>query len=289
MADQERSEQESDSGNEASPEPSSSFDQRQNADTSASNAGKNNRSHQHQEPGRFRLLVRGHSLLEWLTLIFDVLTVLILIAYTYYAGQQWQTMGGQLDAMRATIYQTRELVRQARAQSRSASNSADAAIRAADTGQKALDASIRNSRLDQRAWVGVRETNTDGLVLDLEKTTFTIIYVNTGKTPAFAVHAFMAIHRVRSGQKPKPDYSESDAETSSVIVPGTKGLMKKAEVFPRQELSDIRSGVIDLYIYGTIWYSDVFHVKHISQFCSVYDWKEKEMMTCAPGFHDAAN
>jgi hypothetical protein len=92
--------------------------------------------------------LRGHKPLEWLTFIFEVLTFVALCVYTYYAKQQWGTMSGQLDVMRATIRQNRESIRQSMIQSRAATTSAEAAKGSASTARDTL-------ALSQRAYLAV--------------------------------------------------------------------------------------------------------------------------------------
>lgn len=154
-------------------------------------------------------LLRGHSLLEWLTLIFDIVAVIILAFYTVYANRQWKVMNGQLEQMKGSSVQTDRLIEK----SDSIANSMAASVKQSQTaldetlkqnlatlartlaqGRAALDTSIDASHLDQRAWVGVAEFATISGEQTPDGKTFSfkgvqIAIRNSGKTPAINLSA----------------------------------------------------------------------------------------------------
>lgn len=118
-------------------------------------------------------------------------------------------------------------------------------------------------KLDQRAWVTVFDIQVEKTPSG--KTYFKVLYKNTGKTPALEVNACIAytsyFHEI-------PDFDKEPSNSSGQMSPGgtfnTSTISKPLSV---RDINRIKNGQIPLYIFGTIWYKDIYDVHHWTQFC----------------------
>ncbi|MEO5924185.1 MAG: hypothetical protein ABIR70_10190 [Bryobacteraceae bacterium] len=152
--------------------------------------------------------------------------------------------------------------------------------------KKALDVSVEAAHLDQRAWLSVKETNIDGIGPNRPSTEVEMVFVNTGKTPAFDIHVVTQVEWVQVPQRPILKFSEGDATDVSTLFPdgisGSSVIVKLTE----EERARIRSGKTRLYVAATIWYSDIFAKRHITEFCTFYDIEPEGLAACP--FHNSA-
>jgi hypothetical protein len=158
---------------------------------------------------------------------------------------------------------------------------ASAAKRSAD----AATANVEAARLDQRAWVGIR--NVDGS-FDISKPSIIQIRMNnSGRTPAINTRTNHIVECVKPGTMPAFVESEANITGVETIFPGAERVMIHSKVCSAtrdaedpSRLGDVLNGRLDLYVYGTIWYSDIFRNNRSTSFCFFYDRDTHGMNLC---------
>jgi hypothetical protein len=192
-------------------------------------------------------------------IFLQLMTLIVIIWYTYYAGQQAgfaeKSSNAAMDA---------------------AKTAKDAVTLTIAQGQKALDASIEASKLDQRAWVGTTETTPPPLmegdkrvyVKAGSKMTFDASVVNSGKTPALKVTTNFGI-RTYSSNESIPTYQPDTTKGgASAVQPGAHfRLVLSTRVLTQKEIGILKSGIENLYFLGLITYEDIFGRSHQTTFC----------------------
>jgi|SRR5579872_140390 len=179
--------------------------------------------------------------------------------------------------------------------SRIADNAEKAMKASNEQSKSALDASIANSRLDERAWVGLLYPikTADGEKLKVGRVVFKFRFKNSGKTPAINV-AYDILLRGTAPGDPIPDYGPATPEEtyakftgiheSTVIAPGEEQFISFPQtVFygPKQiEMTEKRQTI--LYFVGKVSYNDVFPntPRHTTKLCVVYEPDTGEVGTC---------
>jgi hypothetical protein len=142
-----------------------------------------------------------------------------------------------------------------------------------DVMQDQLDEMQRTRTLDERAWVAARQVVIKGT--DFPNNTFIVVFKNTGKTPAISVSAFMNQSTITNvipakDQPASPINTLSSVQFSGLLAPDAEGTMAVNSLlfgFVNPEGEAIRIGIKPYYIYGTVWYDDIFGKHHWSQFC----------------------
>ncbi len=210
-----------------------------------------------------------------------IIGIVALIIY----GSQLSTMNGQLDVMRQQLGEMKSSGQSATGQTWAAIDNMNWMARTMDgslkesqvargTSEKqskaALDASILVARTDQRCWIGlqgIHYTIDAGKVIES-----TIVFTNTGKTPAVNL-------RTRATMKPVPVGDAPDFQHIYSIVPQNHSpVAPNASIFTnpkdhsniplaQDEVDAIKQGAAVVYIYGRIDYEDIFHVDHWISFC----------------------
>jgi hypothetical protein len=148
-----------------------------------------------------------------------------------------------------------------------AKRQADAAEKQLTTMQGQLQEMQEDRNLDERAWV---LTTGD---LDYDKTKgpdknykFNIFFKNTGKTPALKLQD-TASWTTDGDQIPqKDDFPSFINRHEGVCGPSEIGFVETHSPIPGYIVDRIPDGQ-SVYIYGTIWYEDIFRGQHLSQFC----------------------
>lgn len=120
-------------------------------------------------------------------------------------------------------------------------------------------------KLDQRAWVGALDASPVGELEKGQATGVKITYVNTGKTPARDVRTHVD-WKLEETAIPAYDSDPGvNLEHSRILLlPSGKGSVARG-------MSDEVAAAINSdrpgYIFGTVWYDDIFGSHHWSQFC----------------------
>jgi hypothetical protein len=224
-----------------------------------------------EPPNKLRVLIRGHTFLEWLTLVLDVLTLAMLGFYTYYARSQWHAMEGQLDVMAITTMQNAKMVTQAIDQTRAAQQSADAAMKAANIADASLKDSQRSFILQNRPYVTIEVARLLYKPAGGKRLEATCLIRNSGRTPAIGVTVDLAIEGrdtplpkdlPRSNPKSRLDLGSN--QPTVVPLPG-KGPIRS------DSAAGVETGDIRVYVDGFIDYSDIFGCRYSTEFCGYYD------------------
>jgi len=170
---------------------------------------------------------------------------------------QWNAMRGQLDEMKNSSADTREL---ARAASRQATASEEA---------------NRNALNAERPWIGVMMA-VDSFEVD-RTPTITLAYFNTGRRPAkvtlteyrWATYAVFPEN---------PEYPEpGTAKSTNIVVPGARSdVTITVDKLTESQMSVWKSRSRSFYIHTNIEYEDpVTNARHWTHACWQYIWFEK--------------
>jgi len=160
----------------------------------------------------------------------------------------------------------------------------------------ALDASIEVTRTDQRAWVGVIETEPPTETVAGENvyikagshSIFRAVIANSGRTPALSVTTSTGDAGILSGVPFVPRYDYRGEYGIPVIQPAAKFwiLTSGDHAFTAKEIDAVKSGTFKVYFFGMINYKDVFGKSHRTNFCAVLDRNLKNFNACSQ-FNDA--
>ena len=131
-----------------------------------------------------------------------------------------------------------------------------------------LDASIEQTRLDQRAWVGPIET----IVPPIGSTDhYGVLIVNTGKTPARKVFARISTKYIPTRSTFTATYIRNVGQPSISVLQPNMRLQVMSLAYPQlinaREQAGIVSGDSTLYMYGIITYEDIFKKTRKTTFC----------------------
>jgi hypothetical protein len=134
-----------------------------------------------------------------------------------------------------------------------------------------LKATIDQSHLDQRAWVGPIEATP---VQDLKvggRPIFGVVVTNSGKTPALNLQHMLRTDVYKKGATFRPTYPSPSIERSiSVLQPGMRiTFVTNAVEGPvtQANIDTLKSGAYVIKYYGRMSYDDVFGGHHMTTFC----------------------
>lgn len=139
--------------------------------------------------------------------------------------------------------------------------------------KQGLDQVIKMSELDQRAWVGVKSIEFVPLEIDKPLAT-SVRLVNTGKT--IALNAVMDIVQETNGSDLdiakfalSRDRPRSKVHSPMVMFPNFEvGLpIQTPQKINAQDIENIKTRKLLVYIFGEIHYLDIFHHPHVTHFC----------------------
>lgn len=139
-----------------------------------------------------------------------------------------------------------------------------------DSERQTMQDEMRN---DERAWVAVRQAAIRGNIFP--NIAFEIMFKNTGKTPAINLSVFMSQSTSTNSipKTDKPAYPANVLENSQfpgLLAPDAEQTISVGSLFLGMGTPDEQSisrGTKPYYVYGTIWYDDIFGKHHWSQFC----------------------
>lgn len=133
----------------------------------------------------------------------------------------------------------------------------------------ALDHTMRNSRLDQRAWVGPKIAELPPEIKAGISLKFGVEQINTGKTPAVNVRGITRGRSVLEGSAVVPYYPPMVKGGSiGIIQPGAVTHQFTVPVVMTPEQVDaLETGEYIFYWYGEISYEDIFGGIHCTTYC----------------------
>lgn len=129
----------------------------------------------------------------------------------------------------------------------------------------------RSSQLDERAWVFAYKADCRTNTTIPETFTFKVYIKNTGKTPALNVRTYIEMDAVTNTGSITNMDDERRASRAGVIAPdatifSSPGGYSKGVILEDAFNQYISTGC-KVYIFGTIWYDDIFGHNHWSQYC----------------------
>jgi hypothetical protein len=163
-----------------------------------------------------------------------------------------------------------------------------------EQGKAVLDASIAASRLDQRAWIGpvthiepsFAENNRRIFVQVGSNSTFGVDVINTGKTPAINVASRLLVGIRSARESFECPQLATISGSLATVLPNQK--LRMSVIYPaveggmsRKMFDGIKSGLLIVYIYGRIDYSDVFKAAHTTTFCMMMDRDMESINSCS--------
>lgn len=122
-----------------------------------------------------------------------------------------------------------------------------------------LDAMKETTELDERAWIYPQLMN-DALVLDGTNLTFYVLIKNAGKTPALLTGGIV---RAAVDFRNIARFDQETGGAEDVLLPDES--LKMPLSLPPGIV--IYNGFNPVYVYGTVWYQDIFHNRHWTQYC----------------------
>ncbi len=187
--------------------------------------------------------------------------------YTYYARQQVicteTSIADNKKAINGTIGEMRK-------QNDALKESIKVALSGVAVSSMGIKAAEKQTRLDQRAWMGV-----SNVLSNMEAGKPMVVHVsfkNTGKTPAKNVT--IAAHAESIPIKSLPDFSKEKRtpQESRGIVPPQGEPTATLNLTGNEKISDnfieaVNKSIIRVYVHGTMRYEDIFGIKHWLTFC----------------------
>jgi hypothetical protein len=220
-------------------------------------------------------------------IIMVIATIVIAISttiYTIYARQQLKVMSNTLAEMKQSGNETKT---QTDRMITETNRIANATTKTVEQSKTALDATIENFRLEQRAWVGTLEVfpaqyedkGRKVYVKEGQQIRGGVFIMNTGKTPARKLYSLVSMQRLKSGVEPFPKYKvvrqqqptvTTSIPTHGVMQPGMKFALNPLPIegnVSKADIDDLVSGKYVVYITGMITYEDIFDRSHKTMFC----------------------
>jgi len=228
---------------------------------------------------------------DWLMVIFTFGIFATSVAAAIIFSCQLGAMKDQLSEMKAGSKDTHLLAKAAKVQADAAKTAAEAALRAAEATQQiakkadeSIKATINSMRLDQRAWVVVKDVKFENELKAGVVNRFNLTFLNVGKTPANHVR-FKYTSRIDRQGKPgivRPVPSDEYEDLS--LGPGTKFVVYGnilPPILDQVEIDGIESGIIVLTLSVVVTYQDIFGGGnfHKTAYCGFYKPENKPQFT----------
>lgn len=160
-----------------------------------------------------------------------------------------------------------------KAQSKAMQDAANAARSQADTSQRALDATIESSHLDERPWVTVVRFVLSNEPDGNKPFNVSCFLINSGKTPAVGVSELAVAEILTAAPNTTwavTDKGDRTSGSSSVLPPGITNFSTHPSYDrPQPEiLSRYFQHQAGIYVSGRLFYKDIFNRPHWTDFCA---------------------
>lgn len=157
--------------------------------------------------------------------------------------------------------------------------------------RQTFNESVKNFRLDERAWVGEEESPFSIKPIDggyhVEAA---VRFMNNGKTPALKVKSSAILEYSQHGPlniSAASEQFEKRGTTSPAsftsVPPGEKlvvDLTVDHATLNREGVQAIEGGKVLVYIFGRVTYEDIFHHSHFTHACLKYDYVFHHLADC---------
>jgi hypothetical protein len=200
---------------------------------------------------------------------------------------QWKVMSDTLGEMKRSGEASTNQLWQAIGNMNWMARTADGSLHQA---QQSFGAAVDQSRLDQRAWLGIGTIDI-GEMHAPDPIAINIQVVNSGKTiakeavfPVGVVATDIPIDIARFVKthpyKRAPD-ERGFLPGGQIVFPNLPiTITAKSGSTDALGITSVQTGAKNLYVYGDIQYKDVFEKRHTTRFCGVYDPKRKKFFGC---------
>jgi len=226
-----------------------------------------------EESRQYRKL---QSKFDRLLVAFTGVTALVGIVQGYLTWQAVDVAARQASSAERSNVLVRQAMKYAYVQSKDAARaSAEDSVLSRNQSKAALDASIKSSRTDQRAWLAAADETYNIAASGPMKGS--VVVFNIGKTPALSVTCKI------TGITTHRDHILRD---SDLAYPAELPILKVGTLFPNHQFpmsaggtamdpdkqkiwfANIQSGELVQYFFGEIRYKDAFGREHYSHFCT---------------------
>jgi hypothetical protein len=141
----------------------------------------------------------------------------------------------------------------------------------ASAAEKQIQEMREQRMLDERAWVSVYEFNDAP-----DFRSVLVAYKNVGKTPALNVRTAIFLS---SDPKWIPVYDDKPTNAYKVM------LFPNDQRYSARLFASTNNLIVGSYVFGTIWYDDIFGSNHWVQFCRIWTENEAQMT----GIHNSCD
>jgi hypothetical protein len=143
-----------------------------------------------------------------------------------------------------------------------------------------LDVTIKNNRLEQRAWITISVDAEGWEIAETEPVSCVVHVKNIGKTIAKKFEQNVVITVVPSDQRPNFSYPYKSYKTTTGILNPNDPFDRKILMLSRgggildppkltkTQLEDLKAGKAYILAFGRIAYRDIYRVDHWVQFCT---------------------
>jgi hypothetical protein len=252
----------------------------------------------------------------------DVATLIVIIFYTTFAGYQSFKMREATEATKKSAdaaevaakiskdmfdFNKDALHVEIQKQTRAMQDSADSMKETVKQGNAALNDTIKNFRVEHRAWVGTMQAVTaaymeggkNRYVKEGQPPKCGVIIINSGKTPARKLRGVVSLITLKAGEELTPkfeiDNNTAIPHSNLVMQPGTQLMLLSSlnslyvklpgvlvetsddsmvstgdvsvKPFSKADIDDLAAGKKVLYMFGLITYEDIFNQSHWTKFC----------------------
>lgn len=151
----------------------------------------------------------------------------------------------------------------------------------------ALQITINQFHLDQRAWIGIGDINGTPTVNEVWE--IVVVFHNSGKTFARDFSGYAVVEPEKRGQVPAFDYGKDRKISGALIIPNgdynvrfdvTKSSKGEPSKVIQPMLDSINDGAVRVYEHGLISYFDVFGKRHWFAYCFFWDPGTRGFAAC---------
>ena len=252
----------------------------------------------------------------------DVATLIVIIFYTTFAGYQSFKMREATEATKKSAdaaevaakiskdmfdFNKDALLVEIQKQTRAFQDSAASMKETVKQGNAALNDTIKNFRVEHRAWVGTMQA-VGAVYMEGGKNRYVkagqppkcgVLIINSGKTPARKLRGVVSLLTLKDGEELTPkfeiDKDSAIPHSNLVMQPGTQLMLLSSlnslyvklpdvlvetsddsmvstgdvsvKPFSKADIDDLANGKKVLYMFGFITYEDIFNQSHWTKFC----------------------
>jgi hypothetical protein len=217
---------------------------------------------------------------DWIQIILAFCTIITLIAYILVSRHQFRQTEEAIRRADTANFYTRQSIELAKQNGISSDSLNRKAIQIADSSMK-ISKSIAEmqkefTKKELRAYINISKERITGSYTNQDIIYF-IDYTNTGKTPAFEIigsanvkHGGTGVYENEISIYNKPNKGDF-CSIAGAGATGSIGMGCKDKLCGIDS-SVLHNGTQDFYIYGSIFYKDIFGDRHRTRFCYKYSF-----------------